>query len=98
MHIRLIISHRTVRVQFSVQSFVRHRFLSAYQSTKLEPWNFWLDYFCVNFAQTKPAMEKDSEIRERMREKAPLIMGIVLGVALVLAIVVIVCLLKLSFT
>lgn len=43
------------------------------------------------------AMEKDSEIRERLREKTPLIMSIVIGIALVLAIVIIASLLKLSF-
>ena len=42
-------------------------------------------------------MEKDSEIRERLREKTPLIMSIVIGIALVLAIVIIASLLKLSF-
>lgn len=43
-------------------------------------------------------MEKDSEIRERLREKSPLIMAIVIGVALLLAIVIIASLLKLSFS
>ena len=42
-------------------------------------------------------MEKDSEIREKLREKAPLIMSITIGIALVLAIVIIASLLKLSF-
>lgn len=43
-------------------------------------------------------MEKDSEIRQRIREKSPLIMAIVIGVALLLAIVIIASLLKLSFS
>lgn len=43
------------------------------------------------------AMEKDSEIRERLREKTPLIMSIVIGIALVLAIVIIASLINLSF-
>ncbi len=43
-------------------------------------------------------MEKDSEIRERLIEKSPLIMAIIIGVALLLAIVIIASLLKLSFS
>lgn len=43
-------------------------------------------------------MEKESKIQERLREKSPLIMAIVIGVALLLAIVIIASLLKLSFS
>ena len=43
-------------------------------------------------------MRKDSEIREKLREKTPLIMAIVIGMALLLAIVIIASLLKLSLS
>ena len=43
-------------------------------------------------------MEKDTDMRDKLTEKAPLIMTIVIGVALLLAIVIIASLLKLSFS
>lgn len=43
-------------------------------------------------------MVKGSGIRERLREKSPLIMAIVIGIALLLALVIIATLLKLSFS
>lgn len=43
-------------------------------------------------------MRKASEIREKLREKTPLIMAIVIGMALLLAIVIIASLLKLSLS
>jgi hypothetical protein len=43
-------------------------------------------------------MGKASEIREKLREKTPLIMAIVIGMALLLAIVIIASLLKLSLS
>lgn len=43
-------------------------------------------------------MAKDSEIKEKLREKQPLIMAGVIGISLLLAIVIIVSLLSLSFS
>lgn len=60
---------------------------------KFSTWRFFRELCSIK----SKAMEKDSEIRERLREKTPLIMSIVIGIALVLAIVIIASLLKLSF-
>lgn len=68
------------------------------QSTNLEAENFQLGKLYMNFASSKAkVMEKDTEMGDKLKEKAPLIMAIVIGVALLLAIVIITSLLKLSF-
>ena len=87
-----------MRVQLLVQTFRVCTPSPDVQSTKFDSDNLWDSDTVANFAAVKTKdMEKDSGLKERLREKTPLIMAVVLGIALLLAIVIIASLLKLSF-